>query len=112
MPPTDYECLPRRPAASGPAPRVEPASVASPDKSWEAFVQNHNVAHPRGPAAATCAMLTTDGTADDAYQLGSIQWAKDSRSLSAYRVHADVWRAPGLTGNVKKLIVKGQWTVQ
>ena len=44
VPPTDYECLPRRPATSGPAPQIETAPVVSPDKSWEAIVQNHNVA--------------------------------------------------------------------
>ena len=38
-------------------------------------------------------MLSTDGTADDAYQLGSIQWAKDSTFAVGLRVHADVWRS-------------------
>ena len=110
VPPTDYECLLRRPATSGPAPRVEPAPSVSPDQAWEAIVQNHNIAIRR--TGGDLRLLTTDGTGDYAYQLGSVQWAHDSRSLSAYRVHADVWRAPGLTGNVKKLVVKGQWPVQ
>jgi hypothetical protein len=111
VPPTDYECLPRRaatPAASVPA---APAAVASPDNAWEAFIQNHNVAIRRA-GGGDVRVLSTDGTADDAYQLGSIQWAKDSSSLTAYKVHADVWRSSSLNANVKKHIQKKQWDVR
>jgi hypothetical protein len=111
VPPTDYECLPRRAAAPAAAPAAVPTTISSLDKAWDALIQNHNIGIRRS-GGGDVRMLTTDGTADFAYQLGSIQWANDSRSLSAYRVHADVWRGPGLSGNVKKLIAKGQWPVQ
>ena len=47
VPPTDYECLPRRPAAAAPAPlpptdRRRSAGLAG--RTLEAFVDNHNVA--------------------------------------------------------------------
>lgn len=109
VPPTDYECLPRRAATPGNVPAA-PTALASPDKAWEAFIQNHNVAIRRA-GGGEVRVLSTDGTADDAYQLGSIQWTKDSASLTAYKVHADVWRSASLSGNVKKQIVKGQWKV-
>ena len=79
-----------------------------PDKAWEAFIQNHNVAIRRGSEVR---VLSTDGTADFAYQLGSIQWAKDSASLTAYKVHADVWRAASLSGSVRKLVQRTAFTV-
>ena len=118
VPPTDYQCLTVRAATPGNSAAM-PAAVASPDGRWEAFVQQHNIAirRPGGlPAGASAKagevrVLSTDGTADDAYQLGSIQWAKDSTSLTAYKVHADVWRSQSLNANVKKYIVKGQWNV-
>jgi hypothetical protein len=113
VPPTDYECLSRRPAppatagsGSDTAPRI------SPDGKWAAFVQNHNVAiRPAGDAAPTVTMLTSDGSPNDAYQPGSIRWSADSQSLSAYRVNAEIWRAESVTGNVKKYIAKGEWKV-
>ena len=110
VPPTDYECLPRRAATPGASPVIPPATVISPDRTWEAVVSQHNVAVRRVGTSDT-RTLSTDGTADDAYQLGSIQWSNDSRSLTAYRVHADVWRSPSLSANVKKLVVKGQWSL-
>src|SRR5687768_16106369 len=90
LPPTDYECTPRRPFVPGVSPASLPADPgvrASPDRKWEAFISNHNVAvRPVGAPASSGKMLSNDGTAAFAYQLGSIQWGADSRSLSAYRV--------------------------
>jgi hypothetical protein len=120
VPPTDYECLPRRAATATTATTSGPLSVISPDGAFEAMVLGHNVGvlrrspADRGRAITTdgVRLLTRDGTADDGYQPGSIQWSKDSKTITAYRVHADVWRSASLTGNVKKQIVKGQWPAQ
>jgi hypothetical protein len=116
VPPTDYECLSRRPAAPGGSGNASGAASdaprRSPDGRWEAFVQNHNVAiRPAGNNAAPPTMLTTDGQPDAAYQPGSIQWARDSQALSAYRVGAQVGLSPGVTGNVKSQIARGEWRV-
>jgi len=114
VPPTDYECLSRRPAAPGgnASGAGSDAPRRSPDGRWEAFVQNHNVAlRPAGNSAAPPTTLTTDGKLDAAYQLGSIQWARDSQTLSAYRVGAEVWLSPGVTGSVKSQIARGEWRV-
>jgi hypothetical protein len=111
VPPTDYQCLPRRattPADSRPA--TTPPPAASPDGRWLALVQDHNVAI-RPAAGGDTRMLSSDGTAQAAYQQGSLQWSKDSSSLSAYRVHSDVWLSPSLSGNVKAQIQRGQWPI-
>ena len=108
VPPTDYECLPRRPATpvsqSAPAPRV------SPDGQWAAFIENANVAI-RPAAGGATRILSVDGSSDNAYQAGSLQWSSDSKTLSAYRVSAEVWRSDSLSGNVKKLVSPAQWDV-
>jgi len=113
VPPTDYECLPRRPATPrAAAASSTPAPVRSPDGRFEAVIQNHNVAiRPTSNAAGSPTVLSTDGTARDAYQPGSIQWARDGKTLSAYRVHEDVWKSDSVTGTVKTLVKKSQWDV-
>ena len=102
VPPTDYECLPRRPAAP-----VSDAStsdrVTSPDGAWEAFVVEHNVAvRPVGGGPER--VLTSDGKDGDAYDPGSLRWSKDSRTLAAYRLNAAIWNSEGVSGSVKPLI--------
>lgn len=104
VPPTDYECLPRRAAGSvgsiGSAGSVGPAS---PNGKLEAVVVNHNVGvRPAGGGGVT--MLTTDGKEGDAYDQGSLRWSKDSRTLTAYRLNARIWESDGVSGNVKPLI--------
>jgi hypothetical protein len=118
VPPTDYECLKSpapastsRAALSTVAQSATVETVASPDGGWEALIQNHNVAVKRAGTAAAGTVLSTDGSAAEAYQLGSIQWSADSRTLSAYRVGEAIWQSDGVTGSVKKHIVKAQWTV-
>jgi hypothetical protein len=84
---------------------VENLGVYSPDCRTIAFIQNHNVAtRPaptpavggsgggrggRGGAGANSApsytLLSTDGSAGDAYVQGSIVWSPDSKKLVAYR---------------------------
>jgi hypothetical protein len=111
VPPTDYECLPRRPATPGQSLSTDAPPRASPDGRWEALIVNHNVAiRPRGDGAATT-VLSTDGVADYAYHAGSIRWSEDSRTVIAYRVNAQVWQAEGLFGNVKGHISRGEWSV-
>ncbi|MGH7470664.1 MAG: hypothetical protein ACRENP_22175 [Longimicrobiales bacterium] len=114
VPPTDYECLSRRPfvpgqsslSVSSDAPRV------SPDGKWEAFIQNHNVAlRSVGSNSGTATALSSDGTAEYAYQFGSIRWSADSKSLSAWRVNSAIWMAESVTGNVKNQVHKGQWKI-
>ena len=110
VPPTDYECLPRRPTQPGARPRpAAGAPVASPDGKWEALVQNHNVTiRPAGNAGAA-KPLSADGTAEQPYDAGSLRWSRDSTSLSAYRVSPEVWRSESVTGSVKGLVVRSEW---
>ena len=112
VPPTDYECQSRRAVTAGatgaPAP-VAPART-SPDGRWEALVENHNVI-VRPAAGGVATRRTTDGTAVFAYQAGSLQWAADSQSVSAYRVHEQVWLAPSVSGNVKAQVQRGTVTM-
>lgn len=111
VPPTDYECLPRRPAT--PADSAERAVLQtrrSPDGRWDALIENHNVVI-RPAAGRPPTILSRDGSATSAYQLGSIEWSPDSQSISAYRVSPDVWTSDSVTGNVKKLVSRGTWKV-
>jgi len=111
-PPTDYECQ------KGDPPQTTrillPAgwgAVRSPDGRWEALVQNNNVAlRPAGSAEVT-RILSTDGTAAQPYDQTSIHWSRDSKAVIAYRVSPDVWRSESVTGNVKGLVVRGEWKV-
>jgi hypothetical protein len=115
VPPTDYECLSRRPIVPGQPIASSTAAAAtrvSPDGRWEAFVENHNVAvRPAGGAAGTRNILSIDGSPAAAYQPGSIRWARDSKTLTAYRVSSEVWLSDSLSGNVKKDVAKGHWSV-
>jgi hypothetical protein len=114
VPPTDYECLSRRPAVAPPPPApaigTEAAPRTSPDGRWSAFVLDHNVVvRAAADAAAVPKRLSTDGTPAFAYQPGSLQWSKDSRTLTAYRVSDQVWRSDSVTGNVKSLVVRREF---
>jgi hypothetical protein len=109
VPPTDYECQSRRPATAAATTAQTPAAVAarqSPDGRWEALIENHNVV-VRPVSGGAAARKTTDGTAAFAYQTGSIHWAADSQSVSAYRVHEQVWLSPSVSGNVKAHVQRG-----
>lgn len=103
VPPTDYECLSRRPVIPGVSdkPIAPVTSVRSPDGAWDAIVENNNVVVRPASGSAPAQKLTTDGTAAFAYQVGSVTWTADSKGLAAYRVHEQVWLAPSVTGNVK-----------
>jgi hypothetical protein len=118
VPPTDYECLSRRPVARATSDAASSTTTAdaerhaSPDGRWEAFVQNHNIAvRPLGISAPGATVLTSDGSPTSAYQAGSIRWSADSRLVTGYRVSSEVWLSDSLSGNVKKLVGSGQWTV-
>lgn len=116
VPPTDYECLSRRPAPPG---YVIPGSdfsaqrapVVSPDGRWEAFVQEHNVVVRPAATGGAAIRLSEDGAADDAYSPGSIRWSKDSRTVSAYRVHSRVWLSESVNANVKGEVTKREWAI-
>ena len=109
-PPTDYECLPLGPATPARPGADADAPAPSPDGRWDAFIDHHNVAiRPHGVGAAR--MLTVDGSAENGYQAGSIRWAADSSTVSAYKVSSDVWKSAAVTGNVRHLVVRGEWTV-
>ena len=111
VPPTDYECLPRRPATpADSAERTVLQTRRSPDGRWDALIENHNVVI-RPAAGGPATILSRDGSATDAYQLGSIEWSPDSQSISAYRVSPDVWTSDSVAGNVKKSVSKGSWRV-
>jgi hypothetical protein len=114
VPPTDYECLSRRPVTAT-IPSIVPSTDAprvSPDGRWEAFVESHNVAvRPVGAGRSKPTVLTSDGSATAAYQLGSLRWSADSKILTGYRVDSEVWLSESLSANVKRLVAKGQWNV-
>ena len=120
MPPSDYDCQSQGPADPG-APAAAAGPVRSPDGKWDAFIQNGNVAIrpvsglPAGASAEVRGAATTlsnDGTGSAGYQAGSIQWSKDSRTVSAWRVHPDVWRTASPDGHLKSQIAKGQWGIK
>ena len=116
VPPTDYECLPRRSASTLP-PAAAPSSavphvVGSPDGKWEALVDNDNITvRPAGNDTAG-KPLSSDGTPTFTYQPGSIRWSADSQSVSAWRVDQRVWQSNSVTGTVKGLVVRGTWTIK
>ena len=66
----------------GPRPQ---GPVLSPDKKWEAVVNNYNIAvRPVGSRELT--FLSTDGSEGNYYEAQSIAWSPDSTKLAAYRV--------------------------
>ncbi|HEX5217343.1 MAG TPA: hypothetical protein VFV98_17905 [Vicinamibacterales bacterium] len=111
-PPSDYECTKR----DGPPPTAAIAAAiasrVSPDRKWEAFVQSSNVMVRPAGASTGATALSQDGTDAFAYDPASIQWSADSKTVSAYRVDAAIWRAAELSGNVTSMIVKGTWSVR
>ena len=80
--------------------------IPSPDGSWEAFIQNHNLAVRRsgegpgepdvrpesaaragnGGSGADTILLSHDGSEGNPYTHRSIRWSPDSRKLVVYRV--------------------------
>jgi dipeptidyl aminopeptidase/acylaminoacyl peptidase len=65
--------------------RDETRPRPSPDKKWEAVIQNYNIA-VRPPGSHTMTMLSLDGSEGNPYQLSSVVWSPDSKKLAAYRV--------------------------
>jgi hypothetical protein len=119
-PPSDYECQSQG-APEPAAPAAAARAVRSPDGKLEALIQNDNVAvRPVGLASGASAKegggaaktLSTDGTSAFAWQLGSIQWSKDSRTVTAYRLNSAIWRTPPANGSVKEHIQRKQWNVR
>jgi hypothetical protein len=109
-PPSDYECTKQDDPVPPAPPGATPTRVASPDGNWEAFVQNDNVM-VRAAGATSATALSKDGTPTRAYHAGSISWSPDSKSVSAYRVDAAIWRSNEVTGTVKTLITKATWSI-
>ncbi|GMV22388.1 MAG: hypothetical protein AMXMBFR57_23370 [Acidimicrobiia bacterium] len=112
IPPTDYECLPRRPATTAPTSPAPPAPAMSPDGRYAVEVRNFNVwLRPLVTREAPRA-LTTDGTADIAYDAGSLRWSEDSTTVTAYKLDADLWRSPSITANVKGMTTRVELRVR
>jgi len=105
-PPSDYYCAPLEGAE---APLAGAGPVRSPDGKWEALVSNNNVGVR--PAGGAVRMLSADGTPAAAYQSGSLRWSRDSRTLTAHRVHSDAWRLPPSAGSIKALISTQTWVI-
>jgi dipeptidyl aminopeptidase/acylaminoacyl peptidase len=61
------------------------ATKPSPDKKWEALVENYNIV-VRSPDRKQHFVLSTDGSEGNFYELNSIEWSPDSEHLVAYRV--------------------------
>ena len=111
VPPTDYECLSRRPAAEAPL-TVSATPRRSPDGRWVAFIHNHNVAIRRADGDTTrITPLSTDGAQANAYHLGSLQWTADSKTLTAYRINALIWNSESVSGTVKQHVARREWAV-
>lgn len=105
VPPTDYECLPRRPAAAAPS-TAAPARVPSPDGRYAAEIRAHNVWLVPLITREAPRPLTTDGTPEFAYDAGSLRWVQGGAAVAAYRLHQDIWRSPSITANVKALVAQ------
>lgn len=114
VPPTDYECLSRRAVNPGVSDRpIDPVvSRRSPDGLWDAVIDHHNVVVRRADGSTPAQTLTTDGIASFAYHAGSLIWAAGSKSLTAYRVHEQVWLAPSITANVKSQLHRALLTLK
>jgi dipeptidyl aminopeptidase/acylaminoacyl peptidase len=78
---TDYVCSPAEPRrrTENTRPRV------SPDKKWEAVINNFNIA-VRPVGGRTTSALSLDGSEGNPYELSSIAWSPDSTKIAAYRV--------------------------
>jgi dipeptidyl aminopeptidase/acylaminoacyl peptidase len=63
----------------------EPQVRVSPDKKWEALIQNFNIyVRPVGQTRGG-SMLSTDGSEGNAYLFNSIRWSPDSKKIAAFR---------------------------
>jgi dipeptidyl aminopeptidase/acylaminoacyl peptidase len=92
---TKYECAKKTDAFHRPyhedpnAERLERNSLykaqESPDKKWEALVENYNIV-VRTPDQKQRYVLSTDGSEGNYYELSSIAWSPDSTHLVAYRI--------------------------
>jgi dipeptidyl aminopeptidase/acylaminoacyl peptidase len=71
------------PPCTPPSPDDKPR--VSPDAKWEAFTSNYNIVI-RAAGAKPWTHLSTDGSEGNCYELGTIQWAPDSKKLIANRV--------------------------
>jgi hypothetical protein len=112
VPPTDYECQKRGPTPQGMRLTLHAGSVTAPDGRWEALIQSYNVViKPTGGAEIT-KILSTDGTAAQPYDVGSIYWSRDAKTVVAYRVSPEVWKSDSVAGSVKSLVARGEWKVQ
>ena len=78
---TDYICSPAEPRrrTENTRPRV------SPDKKWEAVINNFNIT-VRSVGGRTTSVLSLDGSEGNPYELSSIAWSPDSKKIAAYRV--------------------------
>jgi dipeptidyl aminopeptidase/acylaminoacyl peptidase len=100
----DYRCAAvpsaRRPRGFG---VVRDVSVAadnhprlSPDKAWEALVEDHNLVIRR-PGQRQPIRLSTDGSHGDFYDPETLSWSPDSRHIMIYRVR------PGYARRVQRV---------
>ena len=87
-----YECKhvhenydPEDPNTAPPTPNSLDRSKSSPDKHWEAVIENYNVVL-RTPDGKQRHVLSTDGSEGNYYDFDSMAWSPDSNSLVAYRV--------------------------
>jgi dipeptidyl aminopeptidase/acylaminoacyl peptidase len=70
-------------AGAADAPQVRP----SPDRKFEALIQNYNIyIRPLGGRADQATALSFDGSEGNAYTFGSIQWSPDGQKIAAFRV--------------------------
>ena len=90
----EYTCAPADGDREGDSddPNAGPASrnsldraSASPDKKWEAVIENYNLV-VRTPDRKVHIVLSTDGSEGNYYAFDSIVWSPDSSKLVAYRV--------------------------
>jgi len=79
---TDYSCTKVELPPRGQRPQV---TVPSPDRKWEALINNYNLVI-RASGSRDLIYLSTDGSEGNYYDPLSIAWSPDSTRLVAYRV--------------------------
>src|SRR5215510_5568516 len=91
---TGYSCAKSEPpdrlrprgGLAGPRYNQAESSVPSPDKKWEAYINNYNVFIRSTGQKKDAFPLSLDGSEGNYYMIPSTAWSPDSQKLAVYRV--------------------------
>ena len=73
-------------AAQAPGAPAAPQVRPSPDKKFEALIQNYNIyIRPVGGRPEQAVALSHDGSEGNAYSFGSLQWSPDGSKIAVFR---------------------------